>query len=280
MQDLLSRLDPMIAIILIVAGVLALVIVVILTRRLRRRQTSTDDLGASPGLTGQVDYTALPLDDEPSDWRDRFANLSLASKILVILVPILAILGVLVLVLTLLPGGSQPQAPVALATAEPVSLKVTKADVVRVNPEITVSVSAEATGLDGVKVTVELVSDGKPVAYLRPEDLEGVVVRRGRVEVEAHKQPGAAALQQGAAYSIRVSTADGHVSGEIPLTVLKQFEAALFGRASAVAPTPTATAAQPSPTTPPTVTPAADVTPAPTGTPAPALPSGPEAVIG
>ena len=91
MQELLSRLDPTIAIILIVAGILALVIVVILTRRLRRRQSSSEDvMGASPGLSGPVDYTSLPLDEEPSGWRDRFANLSLAGKILAIFFPVMA----------------------------------------------------------------------------------------------------------------------------------------------------------------------------------------------
>jgi flagellar FliL protein len=278
MQDLLKNIPAPIAIILIVAGVLALVVVVILTRRLRRRQPSADNsMGVSPGLSGQVDYTSLPLDDEPSDWRDRFANLSLASKILVILVPVLAILGILVLVLTLLSGGSQPTVNTPLATTEPVSLTVTKADIVRVNPEITLSITAETTGLsDGTEVTVELLANGQPVPFLRPEDTKGAI-RRGRVEIQARKLAEAKPAQQETTYTIRVSTTDGQATGEKALTVLKQFEAAFFDKASPVVPTPTA----PAPTTPPTQTPVApDVTPSPSATPAPELPTGTEATIG
>ncbi|MEI7646440.1 MAG: SH3 domain-containing protein [Chloroflexales bacterium] len=276
MQNLLSL--P--TIILIVASVLALVVVVIVARRLQRRQPPSDGpLGASSALTGQVDYTSLPLDDDPSNWRDRFTNLSLASKILVILVPVLAILGILVLVLTLLPKETAPQSPVTLVPAETASLKVTKADVVRADPEITLSVIAEATGLEGVKVRVELLADGAPIPYLRPEDLEGAVVRRGRVEIEIHKLADAPPAQQGVRYTVRVSTADGLATSEQPL-VVDPFSASFYA-APASPPTSTPTPPPPTPTATLTETPpAADATPTPTVTPTSALPSGTEATIG
>jgi len=262
-----------------VAGVLALVIVVILTRRLRRRQTPTDDsMGVSPGLSGPVDYTSLPLDDEPSGWRERFDNLSLAGKILVILVPILAILGILVLVLTLLPGRNQQgQAPL-LPTPEPVSLTVTKARVIRAKPEVTVSIAAETTGLaDGAEVTVELLADGQPIPFLRPEDTTGKI-RRGRVEIQASKLDEAPPPAEGPTYRVRVSTADGAATGELDLEVPTSVAADFFGTGAAAAPTNTAV-----PTEAPTTTqaPAAtEGTAEPTATTAPALPSGPEVSVG
>ena len=133
MQQLLGRLDPVIVIILLVAVVLVAVVVVVVMRRMRQRPPSIDEaLGAASGLTGQVDYTSLPLDDEPTGWRERFTNLSLASKILVILVPILVVLGVIVLVLALSKGG----APSVQKTPVPVTLTVTKAEIVGDKPEI------------------------------------------------------------------------------------------------------------------------------------------------
>jgi flagellar FliL protein len=216
-----------------------------------------------------VDYTSLPLDDEPSGWRERFANLSLAGKILIILVPVLALLGVLVLVLTLLPGRNQSPQAAATATPEPVSLTVTKADVIRVSP-VTVSVAAETTGLpDGTKVTVELLAGGKPFPFLRPEDSLGQV-QGGRVEIKASKLDEAPSPEEGPVYRVRVSTTDGGATGELDLTVPPSYANTFFGRDVAVTP-PTAT---PEATVAPTESPAETVEP--TAEPTPTLPSGPE----
>jgi flagellar FliL protein len=158
-----------------------------------------------------------------------------------------------------------------------VSLTVTKADIVRVVPEVTISVIAETTGLaDDTEVTAELLADGKPVPFLLPEKAKGKI-RRGRVEIQAPKQADTAFAQDKVTYTVRVSTADGQAASEKELTVLKQFEAAFFGRASVAEITPTA----PPPTAAPTATAPAtpDVTPSPSATPEPALPSGTEATI-
>ncbi|NTW04336.1 MAG: SH3 domain-containing protein, partial [Oscillochloris sp.] len=277
MQDLLSNLDPTIAAILIVAGVLALVIVVILTRRLRRRQGPLDSpLSAAPGLGGPVDYTSLPLDEEPSGWRERFARLSIAGKILVILVPILAILGVLVLVLAL-SQEDKNLAPIATPTpTEPVTLNVRKADVIRTNP-ITIGVAAETTGIaDGTEVTVELLADGKPLAFLDPESTTGQI-RRGAIEIEVRKLADAAAAVEGIKYNIRVSTTDGQASSELALTVPPTNASAFYGTV-ANTPTPTVTVevtATPVITTTPEIT----VTMTPTATPVSDLPTGTEVTV-
>ncbi|NTV64054.1 MAG: SH3 domain-containing protein [Oscillochloris sp.] len=240
MQDLLSRLDPTIAIILIVAGVLVLVIVVILARRLRRRQSSLDDtLGASPGLSGPVDYTSLPLDDEPTGWRERFARLSLAGKILIILVPILAILGILIVVLSLM-SGPEGSTTTPLPTPINVELTVTKADVIRINP-VTISIAATTKGLpDGTAVVAELLADGQPVAYLQADGLTGEV-QNGQISLKPGKDEMAAPLRDGVAYMVRVSTADGQASHEIELTVPPSYADTIFGAETASTSTPTPT---------------------------------------
>ncbi|WP_129630336.1 SH3 domain-containing protein [Candidatus Oscillochloris fontis] len=239
MQDLLSRLNPIIAIILIVAGVIALVVVVILARRLRRGQPSLDEsVSVTPTLGGTVDYTSLPLDEEPTGWRDRFAKLSLAGKILLILVPILVVLGLLVLILTLL-GGNQlpPPPPLPSPTPEPISLTLTKADIIRVTP-ITLSVVGTTTGLpDTTEVSVELLADGAPVAYFDP-DLSIGRVNAGRIDIKATKLEGADPLLNGVVYMVRATTSGGEVSAEWPLGIPASYAPDIFG-AGELEPTPT-----------------------------------------
>jgi hypothetical protein len=275
MQDLLNNLNPTIAIILIVAGVLALVIVVILIRRLRQRQAPLDDtLGSSPGLSGPVDYTSLPVDDEPSGWRERFAKLSLAGKILIILVPILALLGLLVLVLTLLPSGNVAQQPSDFPIEAPAeaSLTVTKADVIRGTP-VTIRVAAETTGLDdGTEVTIELLEDGESINFLNPQNAIAQV-SDNKIEKDVSKLDAAPSLQQSASYTLRVSTSDGAAAGELELTIPPNFVAAVYEQQAA----PTATL---TPTTAPTPTAlAVEETPeAPTATPVPEV-DGPDVSV-
>ena len=281
MQELPGSSNLTIAIILIVAGLLALVVVFFLVRRLRQRQPSIEEaLSASPSLTGQVDYTSLPIDEEPTGWRERFTNLSLASKILVVLVPILVVLGIIVLVLAL--SKEQPKlAPTPIPV--PVSLTVTKAEITGVKPEIKLGVAAETTGLsDGTEVTVELLADGTPFPYLRPEEAKGTV-RRGLVEIRPRKLSATSNAQPDVKYTVRVSTVDGQATGELALTVMPQFKAAFLGILPGEEPTPTLVPTS-EPTVPPTEIPATtDVTPEPTvtlpTTPPTTLPSGTEVII-
>ncbi len=262
MQDLLSRLNPVIAIILIVAGVIALVVVVILARRLRRGQPSLDEsLSVEPTLGGTVDYTSLPLDEEPNGWRDRFAKLSLAGKILLILVPILVVLGLIVLILTLMGGEPPPPPPPPSPTPEPISITLTKSDIIRVTP-ITLSVVGTTTGLpDGTEVVIELLADGSPVSYFDPALSTGQI-SAGRVDVKATKLESAEPLTAGVNYTVRVTTSGGEASAESALSVPESYTPDIFG-AGEPEPTPTPTL---EPTLPPTTeeTPTPEVLPTPT----------------
>jgi hypothetical protein len=258
MQEVLSSLKPPIAIILIVAGVIALVIVALLARRLRRRQTSLDDsMSASTGLSGPVDYTALPLDDDPAGWRERFANLSLAGKILIILVPLLVLLGVLVLVLSLMSGSQPPPQARPLPTSVPVKLTITKAEVIRINP-VTVSIAAETTGLaDGTQVTAELLANGQPVTYLNADGMKGAV-RSGQISIKPAKDDLAGPLSAGVTYIVRLNIADDQTSAEHELLVPSDYANTIFGTtpvASATStPAPTSATASPQTTPGPTAT--------------------------
>lgn len=271
MQDLLSQLDLPIVIGLIVAAILALVVVVLLARRLRNRQAPPSD-GAMPSLGGPIDYTSLPLDEEPRGWRERFARLSTAGKILAVLVPVLAILGLLVLVLTLMPGNQQAAVPVP--TPVPVTIAVTDAAIVRPNP-LTFDINVETTGIaDGGEVTAELLEDGQPFPYLNADQARGTV-RRNRAEFQVQPAEGAPAPTQGRRYTVVVRGPDGVVSPEAELIVptINGIADAFFRRQAAA---PTAT---PAPTETPAPTAAPEATPAPTATPAPELPTGPAAGV-
>jgi SH3-like domain-containing protein len=274
MQDLLSQLSTPIVIGLIIVVIVALVIVVALARRRRSQQAPPSDPSLSIG--GPIDYTSLPLDEEPSGWRDRFARLSLAGKILAVLVPILAILGLVALILTLLPSG----APTAIIpTPVPVALTVTDAAVIRAEP-LTVGIDVQTTGLNnGDTVTAEILEDGQPFPFLNPEQARGTV-RRNRVEIQAQRAEDAPAPTLGRRYTVVVRGPDGDVSAETELAVptVNRIADTFYGQAAAA---PTA-----EPTAQPTTAPAATAPPAPTAEPTaeptavPELPTGPPAGVG
>ena len=273
MQDLLSQLSTPIVIGLIIVVVLALVIVVVLARRRRSQQTPPTDPSLSVG--GPIDYTSLPLDEEPSGWRERFARLSLAGKILAVLVPILAILGLVALILTLMPTNT----PTAIIpTPVPITLTVTDAAVVRAEP-LTIGVDVETTGLaNGDTVTVEMLEDGQPFPYLNPEQARGTV-RRNRVEILVQRAENAPTPTLGRRYTVVVRGPDGQVSSELELTVptVNRIAETFYGQTAAA---PTA-----EPTAEPTATPEAAPSPEPTVEPTaeptapPELPTGPEAQV-
>ncbi|GAB4449567.1 MAG: SH3 domain-containing protein [Chloroflexi bacterium OHK40] len=276
MQDLLSQLDSAIVIGLIVAVIIVLVVVVLLVRNMRRRQASPPE-SAGMSLGGPIDYTSLPIDEEPSGWRERFARLSLAGKLLAVLVPILALLGLVALVLTLLPPATQTAGPPPPLV--PLELTVTDAVVNRAEP-LTIGIDVETSGLeDGAVVTAELLEDGQPFPWLNPETARATV-RRNRAEIEARRADGAPQPTEGRRYTVVVRGPEGVVSAEVELQVpeVNRIADSFYGRAAAAptaAPTAVPTAAHA--TAAPTATQAA-ATPAPTA--APELPSGPAVGVG
>lgn len=271
MQDLLSQLSPPIAIAIIVAGVLALVGVVLLARR-RRRQAPPDE-ASTGGLGGPIDYTSLPLNEEPQSFRDRFNNLSVAGKLLTILVPILVMLSLVVLLISLMPGENQQAAP--LPTLEPVTVSFnSEPAVIRVNPSQVIGFRVETSGLpSGSELRVEMREDGQPFPWINPELARATVLTSGAADVQVPRAENAPNPTEGKNYTI-VVTAPGGVSQEARLVVPQQFADSFYGIAVASEPTPTT-----APTNTPEPTAAPDATPEPTPEPTPALPTGAPATV-
>lgn len=271
MQDLLSTFPTGIVIALIILVIVALAIVVLLARRRRARQEPPADQAVSLG--GPVDYTSLPLDEEPSGWRERFARLSIAGKILAVLVPILAVLGLVALILALLPSAE----PVAvLPTPVPITLRVSDAALIRAEP-LTLDVNVESTGLaDGTEVTIEMLEDGQPFPWINPDQARGPV-RRNRAEIQALRAEGAPVPTDGRRYTVIARGPDGAVSAEAELLIpaVNRIAETFFGSAAAAPPTatpaPQPTAAQ--------ATPAATAEPTPQPTAVVELPTGPPASV-
>ncbi len=271
MQDMLSQLDLPIIIGLIVAISLILVVAVLFVRRARARQAPPAEQAP---LSEPIDYTSLPLDEEPAGWRERFARLSTAGKILSILVPILALLGILALILTLLPPGEQGA---AVPTPEPVTVRVRDAAVIRADP-LTINVTIETSGLaNGSVVTAELLEDGEPFPWMNPEQTSATV-RNNRAELQALRAPDAPTPSADRRYTVVARAPDGTASAPTELIIpsINLIADAFFERSAAAPTSSPAAIATSAPTAAPTA-PASTPTAAPTSTPE--LPTGPAASV-
>jgi SH3-like domain-containing protein len=271
MQTTLNQIPTPLAIGLIVLGIVIILLVVLIVRR-RRASQAPPPVPEIPPTT--IDYTAIPL-EEPQSWQDRLRNLSLAAKLLFILIPILFCMGIGILVLSLSNDQTAAPPPTPTPSPIPVTLTIEDATIVRANP-LTLSVRVRSTGLpDNTELQVELRADGQPLRWFDPA--RRIQIRRDRGDFREAKLPDGDPTPEGRKYTVVVTTPDGSLSAEAELEVLPTFAAAFYG----VEPTPS-----PSPTLSATATPTVIVvqeTPTPlppTATPTPALPTGqPVAVI-
>ena len=272
MQDLLNELPIEVLIGLTLLIVVVLVILVVVARRRRSSPISAPppEEAGQASFGGSIDYTSLPIDDEPTDWRGRFARLSLPQRILAIAVPILLLLGGTALALALLPNTPPTALP---PTPIPVTLKITKADLVRVDPLQTITINAQTTGMDAnTQAVVELLADGQPVEWFRSADAS-TTVRANRIAIDLTKAEGAPALNCAAQLAIRLTIASQSQVVEEPLEIPAIYRDAFCGTVAQVPPTalpqPSNTAAPDQPTP----------TPEPTTPPVVALPEGPPAGV-
>jgi flagellar FliL protein len=271
MQTTLNQIPTPLAIGLIILGVVIILLVVLIVRR-RRASQAPPPVPEIPPTT--IDYTAIPL-EEPQSWQDRLRNLSLAAKLLFILIPILFCMGIGILVLSLSNDQTAAPPPTPTPSPIPVTLTIEDATIVRANP-LTLSVRVRSTGLpDNTELQVELHADGQPLRWFDPA--KKIQIRRDRGDFREPKLLDGDPTPEGRKYTVVVTTPDGSLSAEAELEVLPTFAAAFYG----IEPTPS-----PSPTLSATATPtviAVQETPTPlppTATPTPALPTGqPVAVI-
>ncbi len=266
MQTTLNQIPTPLAIGLIVLGIVIILLVVLIVRRRRASQAPPPTPEIPPPTT--IDYTAIPL-EEPQSWQDRLRNLSLAAKLLFILIPILLCMGIGILALSLRNDQTAAPPPTPTPSPIPVTLTIEDATIVRANP-LTLSVRVRSTGLpDNTELQVELRADGQPLRWFDPA--RRIQIRRDRGDFREAKLPDGDPTPEGRKYTVVVSTPDGSLSAEAELEVLPTFAAAFYG----IEPTPS-----PSPTLSATATPtviAVQETPTPlppTATPTPALPTG------
>lgn len=254
MQTILNQISPPIAIGLIIVGLIIILLVVILIRRRRAAQPSIQHPPAPPATS--IDYTAVPL-EEPQSWQDRLRNLSLAAKILFVLVPILLCMSVGVLVLSLTNRSTAAPPPTPTPSPIPISLTIENATVTSDEPP-TIFVRVRTTGLpDDTELVVTLYADNQPIKWIDPE--KTIRIRNNRGEVRAPKLTDGDPTPEGPRYTVVVSLPDDSLSAEAELRIPPRFAAAFYGTVAAN-PTPT-----PQPTA--TNTPVAQATPAPTPTP-------------
>ncbi|WP_174714046.1 SH3 domain-containing protein [Candidatus Viridilinea mediisalina] len=278
MQNQAGGLALPLVIALIVVGILILVGVFFAVRRMRSNQADAGD-DAATNLGGPVDYTSLPLEEEPKDWRERFARLSLAGRILIILVPILIILGLVALLLFFRAPG-EPELP-PTPTPIPITLNLRDATVILPDP-LTVNVVVRTTGMaNGDPVTAQMLEDGEPFAWFDPASATGQV-RNNQASFEVERAANAPQPVEGRTYTVVVSDESGVTSNEYVLVVpeLSGIANNFFERTPAPTATPTPSPTpQPSPT--PTATPESEDEPEPEPTPEPEtdLPTGPEAIV-
>lgn len=249
--------------ILIVVGVIVMVGIGYV---LRRRRAAAEEL---PDIGTPTDYTSLPL-EEPTSWRDRFNNLSVAGKILLLVVPLLLIVGGIVIVLALSDSFRQP-APEGLPPPPVYTLTITSASLV--NPRSMV-VRADSTLPQDTPVEATLQANSEPFAWNTADSARTRVAPGGQIEVRLAKGPNAPAASEAMSYTVTLKAQAGGVGGVggqeytsvSPIAIPQIYAADFYARASG-APAPTAEAATAEPTAAPTEVAAATAVPA---TPAPA----------
>ncbi|MCG8346287.1 MAG: SH3 domain-containing protein [Chloroflexales bacterium] len=245
MQNALSSISPAIVIIAIIAVLLLLIIIPLL---LRRKTTADQEI---PDLGSLRDYTA-EIDEEPSGWRERFTNLSLAGKILLVIVPMLVIVSLVIMILFVFPP--EPQVTTE-PTPLPPAITITQADVVNEN---TISITADTTLSNGTGVQAQVLEGDQVFPWYDPDTAQ-TTVSNGQIEINLRRLENAPQAASGTTYTVVLADVSGQVSHNAPLSVPSLYADAFYG-------------AQPT-AEQPTATPTSSVAASPTSTPASATPT-------
>jgi flagellar FliL protein len=249
---------PLILIIVVVIVMVALGVV------LRRRRAAASE--EPPEIGSPTDYTSLPI-EEPTGWRERFSNLSLAGKALLVLVPLLVIVGGVVLVLAL----GAPTTPVAQPTDLPPppapEITITSARVINAQ---TIAIRADSTLPPDTPVEAALLANNEPFAWFDPATASGKAGPNGEIDVRLTKLADAPLASNEVSYTVALrAQIDGKaVEAAGALSVPSIYARTFYDSPVAVAPTEAPTA------TPEPEAPAATPEPeAPAATPEPEAPA-------
>lgn len=236
MQAVLDSIPTTLAIIIIVVIILLLVALVFLGRRIMSRRVTSEEEPAGE-LGTSIDYTTLPEEEEPQGWRDRFAQLSLAGKILLVVVPLLLLVGVAVLLLLFQPTSEAQPEP--LPTAVPLDLTIT--DAVLTNPT-QIRVRGDTTLPNDTPIQVQLLANGEPFGWL---DAASTTTRVSGGEIDVRLNRAAEGFPNPSpddTYTMRLeATLNGQtLTAESELEIPSPLAADFYGAAAAAAPTATA----------------------------------------
>jgi flagellar FliL protein len=253
---------------IVIVAIVVLAVVLVALFLIQRRRRANSEVLPPPELGDPVDYTSLPY-EEPTTWSDRFRNASPATKLLIVLLPLVAIISLGVIFATLQSGGESASAE---PTPEPVSLTVTDATLASPTK---ILVRGTTNLRDGSQVTASLLEDGQPIDWAIADTTKGSV-NNGRVQISMERRENAPATSNTKAYSVVLNAADaggGNVaSTPVAFTPSGPYAASFFSASAATGPTTAPTTAPTNtvqPTTAPTQAPAeptAALTPEPDAT--------------
>jgi flagellar FliL protein len=245
MLDLLQSPLALAILILVFIGLIVLIVV-------RLRRSANADVLPPPELSEPIDYTSLPV-EEPTTLAERFRSAPLATKLLVVLLPLLVIFGLIILALNFFGGAPEAGTPTPPAPA------ITEVSA-RVTGPTRILVQALTTLPDSTEVAATMKENGQDFAWLNPSSAS-TQVNGGRVNMTLAKATTAPEPQLGQEYTIiLLATVNNQVVSAAPvvLEVPSILQSSFFAQPAAAA-TEAPTAA-PSPSPVPTVTATGPVT--------------------
>ncbi len=253
----------------ILVGLIVIVVLVFtaILLVLRRRQQAAIDEEPLELLGPGMDYTSMP-QQEPASWRDRFSNLSLAGKLLMVIIPLLIIVSLVVVILFVWPDGLFEGSPAATPTPQPV-ITVNDATLARINPRPEIEIRANSTLPGGTEVLADLLINDEPILWANPATLTTTVQTNGTIQMRLSKAEDTPPFGTGEILVLLRSTlANGQeiVSNPQPVTIPSIYEqVARQGEIIQPTPRPTATAtATPEPQPEPEPEPETEPKPTPT----------------
>jgi SH3-like domain-containing protein len=242
---------------------LAVVAVVVVAFIFLRRRRSSDDAPPIDVSGDYVDYTSLPVEDEPKNWgerfeglSERFASLPLPGKIAVFASPLLVIgllvIGILVIqTLPSLGAGGGNGGP----TTPPPPTPDISIETARLVSASSVLVEAQTVNIpNGSTIEFEMLAGGEPFKWYNPISAT-VPISGSSVQFRLEKIPDAPAPSRDLTYTVRLRStgqAGQEVErfAELEIPPVPQIRDRFFGEQAASRPNPTPPP-PPTPTEPP-----------------------------
>jgi flagellar basal body-associated protein FliL len=249
---------------LLIIAVVVIVIAVGAVLFVRYRRSKSDTLAdvPPPDIGELVDYTSMPEEPEPQSWQERLAGLSMANKVLLLLVPLILIGAVvaLALMLTSPSGGTAANAPTP--TPEP---GITLSEATLVNAT-TINIEGTTTLPPGTPIQVSLLEDGEDFSDWLQAEESTFEVSNNTISQRINKESGGPNATPNTSHTVVLTAQvdDEEIEASVELNVPGTYRSAFYE--APPTPTPARPTPRPTPTTAPEPTPAEEE-PEPTPTP-------------